>query len=64
MYMGLGDTHAIPVFYQHVVVTTDGDEEQYDLHVIEDVDPLLALRPLTTHIDHLVCEVAQLEYGL
>jgi hypothetical protein len=62
--VGLNGTHAIPVFYQHVVVTTDGNEEQYNLHVVEDVDPLLSLRPLTTDIHHLVCEVAQLEDGL
>jgi hypothetical protein len=56
-------TYAIPVFYQHVVVTTNGDKKQYNLHVVEDVDPLFSLRSLTANIDHLVCEVAQLEDG-
>lgn len=36
-------THPVPVFYQHMVVTTNGNEEQHNLDIVEDVDPLFAL---------------------
>jgi hypothetical protein len=51
----------IAVFDEYVVVAADGNEEQHDLDIVEDVYPLLPLRPLTTNIDHLVRQVAQLE---
>lgn len=37
------DTYAIAVFHQHVIVSADRDEEEYDLNVVEHVDPLLTL---------------------
>jgi hypothetical protein len=55
-------TYSIPVFHQDMVVTTDGNEEKYDLYVIKDMDPLLPLGPLAAHIEHAVCEVSELEY--
>jgi len=53
--------YAIPVFNQYVVVPADGDEEQHHLHVVEDVDPLLPFRALSTHVEHAVGEVARIE---
>jgi hypothetical protein len=59
-----GFTHPIPVFYEYVVVAADGDKEEHDLHVVEDMYPLLPFRSLTTNVEHAVCEVAELEDGL
>jgi hypothetical protein len=36
-------TYAIPVFYQHVVVSANGHEEEHDLDVVKYVNPLLPL---------------------
>lgn len=56
--------YAIAVFDQHVVIATDSDQEEYHLHVVEDVDPLLAFRSLSTNIEHAVCEVTSVKDGL
>ena len=37
------DTYAIAVFHQHVIISADRDKEEYDLNVVEHVDPLLTL---------------------
>lgn len=55
--------YPILVFHQNVVVATDGDQEQDNLDVVKDVDPLLTLRPLSANIEHLVREVAGFENG-
>ncbi len=47
-----------------MVITTDSNEKQDYLHIVEDVYPLFPFRTLTTNIDHLVGQVAQLEDGL
>lgn len=47
-----------------MVVAADGYEEQDDLDVVEDVDPLLAFRSLSTNVEHAVGEVASVEDGL
>ena len=56
-------TDAIPVFDQDVVVPTDCDEEEHDLHIVENVDPLLSLGSLPADVEHAVCKIPQLEYG-
>lgn len=55
--MMCGFTYAVPIFDKHVVITTNGDQEKNDLHVIKHMNPLFALRTLTTNINHLVCKV-------
>lgn len=35
--------YAVAVFDQDVIVTADGDQKEYHLHVIENVNPLLSL---------------------
>jgi len=57
-------THPIFVFYQRVVEATNRDQEQYDLYVVKDMNPLFSFRPLTANIEHAICEVTGLEYGL
>lgn len=57
-------TYAIAIFDQYMVVTADSYQEEHDLNIVKDVDPLLPLGPLSTHVEHAVCEVAQFEYGL
>jgi len=47
-----------------MVVSADCDEEKYDLNVVEHVDPLLTLRPLSTNVKHAVCQVASVENSL
>jgi hypothetical protein len=46
-----------------MVVTTDCHEKKDHLNIVENVDPLLPLGPLPTHIEHAVCEASQLKYG-
>lgn len=36
-------TYPIAVFDQHMVVATNGNQEQHNLYVVENVDPLLSL---------------------
>lgn len=52
------------IFEQELVVFGDGDKEQNRGDVLKAVDPLLALRTLTTNIEHTVCQVANNERGL
>ena len=52
-----GKTYPIAILYQHLIVTTDSCKEENDLDVVEDVDPLLSLRTLTSDVEHLVCEL-------
>jgi hypothetical protein len=47
-----------------MVITAYGDEEQDYLYVVEDVNPLLPLGPLTTNIKHAIRQVAEFEYSL
>jgi hypothetical protein len=47
-------THAIPVLYQCMIVAADGDKKEDHLYVVENVNPLLALRSLSTNIKHAV----------
>lgn len=46
------------VFKQELVVFGNGDKEENRGHVLEAVNPLLPLRPLTTHVEHPVRQVA------
>lgn len=54
-------TYPIFVLDQHLIVATDGNQEQDYLNIIENVQPLLALRALSTNIEHSICEIAQIE---
>lgn len=47
-----------------MVVTADSNQEQDDLYVVEDVNPLLTFRSLAANVEHAICQVAQLEDGL
>ena len=44
-----------------MVVAANGDKEEDYVDVVEAMDPLLTLRPLTTNIEHTECKVAGLE---
>lgn len=44
-----------------MVVTANGNQKEHDLDIVKNVYPFLPLRSLTTNIDHLIYEVAQLE---
>jgi hypothetical protein len=57
-------SYSILVFDQDVIETADGYQEQDDLDVVENVDPLLSLRTLTTDIKHLESQVAGIEDSL
>lgn len=60
----MGASYAVSVLNQYVVVAADGHKEQHDLHVVEDVNPLLALRPLAADVKHAVSEIPGVENGL
>jgi hypothetical protein len=51
----------VRVFVERLVVFGDGDEEDEHVHVLEAVDPLLALRPLSSHVEHDIVELPDLE---
>ena len=57
-------TYGISVFDQRLVVTTDGDQKQQAVYVLEAVNPLLTLRSLSTNIEHAVCECSKVENRL
>lgn len=57
-------TYAIAVFHQHVVVAANCDQEENDLDVVENVDPLLTFRPLSTDIEHAVRQVTSVKDSL
>lgn len=57
-------TYAIAVFHQHVVVAANCDQEEHDLDVVENVDPLLTFRPLSTDIEHAVRQVTSVKDSL
>ena len=47
-----------------MVESADSDQEEHNLDIVEDVDPLLPFGSLSTNIEHLVREVSSLENGL
>jgi hypothetical protein len=57
----LRSTYAIAIFHKHVVVTADCNQEKDDLNVVEHVNPLLTLRPLSANVEHAVGQVASVE---
>ena len=61
--VGLG-TYDTLIFIQHLVVLAQTDQEYQSGDILETVDPLLTFRPLTTNIEQLVCEFADLESRL
>jgi hypothetical protein len=44
-----------------VVVTADCNQEEDDLNIVEHVDPLLTLRPLSANVEHAVGQIASVE---
>lgn len=54
-------TYPISIFNQGLIVAANGHQEQDDLDVVKNVDPLLPLRPLTADIEHSVGEAAKIE---
>lgn len=64
-YLGdLFPTDPISVFDQRMIEAADRDQKQYNLYVVKDMYPLLPFGPLTTYVEHTICEVAGLENGL
>jgi len=49
------------VFYQAFVVPTQRCHKQQAVNTLETVDPLLTLGTLSSHIKHVVCQLAQVE---
>lgn len=37
------DAYAVAVLHQDVIVAADGDQKEYHLHIIENMNPLLSL---------------------
>jgi len=56
--------YPITVFNQNVIVSTNRDQEEYYLHVVEHVNPLLPFGSLTTDIKHPIGEISELENSL
>lgn len=50
---GLHQPVGAPVLHEHLVVLTGGHHEQDRCDSVEALEPLLALRPLATHVHHL-----------
>ena len=57
----LNASYSIAIFNKDVVVAADSDEEEDYIDVIEDMDPLLALRSLTADIEHAERKAASLK---
>ena len=55
------NTHSIAIFNKDVVVAAYGNQEEYDVDIIEDVDPFLTLGPLPTHVEHAVGQASGFE---
>jgi len=47
-----------------MVEATNSDQEEDDLNVVKNMNPLLPLGSLSTDVEHAVCERAGLEDGL
>lgn len=60
---GRAGTYAVFVFDQTLVVSADGYQEKETVDILETVNPLLSLRPLSTHIKHAISQRAEIEYG-
>jgi hypothetical protein len=49
-----GETNAILVFNKTLIVTANGDEEEQTVNILKAMDPLLALRALSSNVEHAV----------
>lgn len=59
----VGGTYSIAILDKDMVVAAYGNKEEYDVDIIEDVNPFLALRPLPTDIEHAIRETTSFEDG-
>lgn len=57
-------TYAVSVLEKNMIVAADSNKEQYNLDIIENMYPLLALGSLATNIEHSVCQVTGFEDSL
>lgn len=58
------DRGRLTILVEHLVVFGNGDEEDDGRNVLEAVDPLFALRALSSNIEHAVLELSNLKVGL
>ncbi len=56
-------SYAIAVLDERMIVTADSHQEEHDIDVLKDMDPLLALGTLPTHVEHTVGELTRLKDG-
>jgi len=57
-------TYAVLVLHQALVVSGNGHKEEKAVNILETVDPLLSLGSLATDVEHAICQLAEVEYGL
>ena len=50
----MGLTYRVFVLHEALIITTDSHQEEQAVHILEAVDPLLPLGPLTTNIKHSI----------
>ena len=55
------ETYAILVFNKTLIVTANGDEEEQTVNILKAMDPLLALRALSSNVEHAVCQVPEIK---
>jgi hypothetical protein len=56
-----GETYSILVFNKTLIVTTNSDEEEQTVNILKAMNPLLALRALSSNVEHAVCQVPQIK---
>jgi hypothetical protein len=56
-----GETYTILVFHKTLIVTANSNEEEQAVNILKAMDPLLALRALSSNIKHAVCQVPQVK---
>jgi hypothetical protein len=57
-------TYPITILHECLVIAADGGQEKNNLDVVEDMDPLLPLRSLSSNVEHTIGKIAQIEYRL
>lgn len=56
-----GETYTILVFNKTLIVPANSDEEEQTINILKAMNPLLALRALSSNIKHAVCQVPQIK---
>lgn len=54
--------HRIFIFYETLIVTTEGDEKEDTCHVLEAMYPFATFRLLATNIEHMHIVRPKLKY--